>query len=273
MRISIRSRPVHLYFGILAAMLVFGVIARPLVEALAPGLSMIGVRVVVNWVFVALVVGLVAWLGWWEKIRLTAPIPRGGRRYLLVLAALILGPLAATVALAPDPFAVPAWAIFEGRPLSALGVVLVVGVGFALGAAISEELLYRGVVLRSLESRGRIFAALASAFMFGATHLSLLAFGVPLSEALVVAGMSFVSGIGLAAIALRLGTLWPLIVWHFLQNSFPAFLTAGAMGVWVPINLVVVFGVALLGAWILWADRHVGPAEGEPSGDLGMPTN
>jgi hypothetical protein len=109
--------------------------------------------------------------------------------------------------------------------------------------------------------------------MFGATHLSLLAFGVPLSEALVVAGMSFVSGIGLAAIALRLGTLWPLIVWHFLQNSFPAFLTAGAMGVWVPINLVVVFGVALLGAWILWADRHVGPAEGEPSGDLGMPTN
>lgn len=257
MKTSTRSRPAHLYVGLLAAMLVFGVVARPLVETLAPGLSTIGIRVVVNWIFVGLVVGLVAWLGWWRKIRLTAPIAEGGRRYLLVLAALLLVPLGATLALTPAPFAVPAFSIVEGQQLSTAAIVLVVVVGFALGAAVSEELLYRGVVLRSFESWGRIPAALAASFLFGASHLSLLALGVPLGEALVIAGVSTVSGIGLAAIAFRLGTLWPLVGWHFLQNSFPAFLTPDAMAVFVPVNVAAVLAVALLGAWILWSDRDI----------------
>jgi len=258
-----QSRPVQLYVGILAAMLLFGVLARPLVETLAPGLSVIGIRVVVNWLFVALVVGLVAWLGWWQKVRLTTSIASGGRRYLLVLVALLLVPLGVTLALTPAPFAVPEFTILDGQPLSTAGVVVLVVVGFALGAAVSEELLYRGVVLRSFEPRGRIPAALAASFLFGASHFSLLAVGVPLSEVLLVSVLSAVSGIGLAAIAFRLGTLWPLVGWHFLQNSFPAFLTAEAMAVFVPVNIVVVLGVAILGAWLLWTDRNIGVADDE----------
>jgi membrane protease YdiL (CAAX protease family) len=246
-----------LYVGILAGMLAFGVLARPLVETLAPDLSVIGIRVVINWVFVALVVGLVAWLGWWRKVRLTAPIASGGRRYLLVLAALVLVPLGVTLALTPAPFAAPSFTFLNGQPLSTAGVVVLVVVGFALGAAVSEELLYRGVVLRSFESRGRIPAALAASVLFGASHLSQLAVGVPLSEVLLVSVLSAVSGIGLAAVAFKLGTLWPLVGWHFLQNSFPAFLTAEAMAVFVPVNVAVVLGVAILGTWLLWTDRNV----------------
>jgi membrane protease YdiL (CAAX protease family) len=250
-----QSRPVQLYVGILAGMLVFGVVARPVVETLAPDLSVIGIRVVLNWLFVALVVGLVAWLGWWRKVRLIAPVASGGRRYLLVLAALLLVPLGVTLALTPAPFAVPEFTILDGRPLSTAGVVALVAVGFALGAAVSEELLYRGVVLRSFESRGRIPAALAASVLFGVSHLSLLAVGVPPGEALLVGVLSAISGIGLAAVAFRLGTLWPLIGWHFLQNSFPAFLTAEAMAVFVPVNIAVVLGVAMLGTWLLWTDH------------------
>jgi membrane protease YdiL (CAAX protease family) len=252
-----QSRPVQLYVSILAGMLVFGVLARPLVETLAPELSVIGIRVVLNWLFVALVVGLVAWLGWWRKVRLTAPVAPGGRRYLLVLAALLVVPLGVTLALTPTPFAVPAFTVVDGQPLSTVGVVVLVVVGFALGAAVSEELLYRGVVLRSFESRGRIPAALAASVLFGASHLSQLAVGVPPSEVVLVSVLSAVSGIGLAAVAFRLGTLWPLVGWHFLQNSFPAFLTAEAMAVFVPVNIVVVLGVTGLGMWLLWTDRNL----------------
>ncbi len=258
-----QSRPVQLYVGILAAMLVFGVVARPIVETLVPDLSVIGIRVVLNWLFVALVVGLVAWLGWWRKVRLTAPIASGGRRYLLVLAALLLVPVGVTLALTPAPFAVPEFTILDGQPLSTAGVIVLVVVGFALGAAVSEELLYRGVVLRSFESRGRIPAALAASFLFGASHLSQLVVGVPLSEVLLVSVLSGVSGIGLAAVAFRLGTLWPLVGWHFLQNSFPAFLTAEAMAVFVPVNIAVVLGVAILGTWLLWTDRNIRGVDGE----------
>lgn len=268
-----QSRPVQLYVGILAAMLAFGVLARPLVETLAPGLSVVGIRVVVNWLFVALVVGLVAWLGWWRKVRLTAPIASGGRRYLLVLAALLFVPLGVTLALTSAPFAVPEFTIRDGQPLSTGGVVVLVVVGFALGAAVSEELLYRGIVLRSFESRGRISAALAASFLFGVSHLSLLAVGVPLSEVLLVGALSAVSGIGLAAIAFRLGTLWPLVGWHFLQNSFPAFLTAEAMAVFVPVNIAVVLGVAILGTWLLWTDHNTGVVdEGIPADATTQPT-
>ncbi|MFC7251423.1 CPBP family intramembrane glutamic endopeptidase [Halomicroarcula sp. GCM10025324] len=263
----LQSRPVQLYVSILAAMLVFGVVARPIVETLAPDLSVIGIRVVLNWVFVALVVGLVSWLGWWRKVRLTAPIASGGRRYLLVLAALLVVPLGVTLALTPAPFAVPEFTILDGQTLSTAGVVVLVVVGFALGAAVSEELLYRGVVLRSFESRGRIPAALAASVLFGASHLSLLAVGVPLSEVLLVSVLSAVSGIGLAAVAFRLGTLWPLVGWHFLQNSFPAFLTPEAMAVFVPVNVAVVLGVAILGTWLLWTDRNVRVADDEMQAD------
>jgi membrane protease YdiL (CAAX protease family) len=263
-----QSRPVQLYVSILAGMLVFGVLARPLVETLAPELSVIGIRVVLNWLFVALVVGLVAWLGWWRKVRLTAPVAPGGRRYLLVLAALLVVPLGVTLALTPTPFAVPAFTVVDGQPLSTVGVVVLVVVGFALGAAVSEELLYRGVVLRSFESRGRIPAALAASVLFGASHLSQLAVGVPPSEVVLVSVLSAVSGIGLAAVAFRLGTLWPLVGWHFLQNSFPAFLTAEAMAVFVPVNVAVVLGVAILGTWLLWTDRNVRVVDDEMLADL-----
>jgi hypothetical protein len=69
--------------------------------------------------------------------------------------------------------------------------------------------------------------------------------------------LSAISGIGLAAIAFRLETLWPLVGLHFLQNSFPAFLTAEAMAVFVPVNIAVVLGVAILGTRLLWTDRNI----------------
>jgi len=262
-------RPLRLYFALVLSLLVFGAAARPAVGFFLPDLSMMGLRVTVNWLFVILVVGLVALLGWWDEIRLTAPLAAGGRRYLLVLAALVALPMLVTVLAVPDPFAVPLWTFVEGQELSAVAVALMVVVGIALGAAISEELLYRGVVLRSLESYGRWQAAVASSVLFGIAHLSLLALGAPLAEVLVIAGLSMVVFFGLAAVTFRIGTLWPLIVWHFLQDSRPAFLTARALEVYIASNVVLAVGLAVLGAWLLWSDAKAELGSGSVGRQVG----
>lgn len=258
MRNYFDNRPFQLYAALVLGLLLFGVTARPAVSFLLPELSTMGLRVTINWVFVSLVVGLVALLGWWGKIRLTAPIAEDGHRYLLLLAALVMVPMLVTVLLIADPFAVPDWTVIAEQDLSAFGVALMVVVGIALGAAISEELLYRGVVLRSMESSGRLTAALASSFLFGVAHLSLLALGVSLTEAVVVAVLSMIGAIGLAAITFRIGTLWPLVVWHFLQDSGPAFLTAQAIELYTVVYALMALGLAVFGLWLLWADHKTG---------------
>lgn len=263
MRTYFERRPLTLYFVLVVGLLVFGVVVRPILEALVPGLAMMGFRVTINWIFVVLVVGLVALLGWWGKVRLTAPIAAGGRRYLLLLAALVVVPMVVTVLLVSEPFVVPDWSYFEGQDLSAVGVALMVVVGIALGAAVSEELLYRGIVLRSMESYGRLQAALASSLLFGLAHLSLLAVGVPLTEVLVIAVLSMIVAIGLAAVAFRIGTLWPLVVWHFLQDSGPAFLTTEAIRVYIGVSTLLALGLAVLGVWLLWQDRGTSVIESE----------
>ena len=258
MRNYFDHRPVQLYAALVVGLLLFGVTARPAVEFLFPELSMMGLRVTINWLFVGLVIGLVALLGWWGKVRLTAPIAADGRRYLLLLAALVIVPMLVTVLFVSEPFAVPDWTLIQGQELSTIAIALMVVVGIALGAAISEELLYRGVVLRSLESSGRLTAALASSFLFGIAHLSLLAVGVSLTEAVVVAVLSMIGAIGLAAITFRIGTLWPLVVWHFLQDSGPAFLTAQAIEVYTVVYALMAIGLAVLGLWLLWTDHKTG---------------
>jgi membrane protease YdiL (CAAX protease family) len=225
------------------------------VEAILPSLSTWGSRIVLNWLLVVLAVGLVAWLGWWREIRLTAPIAPGARRFLLPLVAFVVVPFVAAVTLVPAWFAVPEYTVFAGRPLSAVGVALFVVVGIALGAALQEELLFRGVALRALEPRGRLLAAVASSLLFGAGHLSLLVVDVPVTEVLVVTLLNVVTGVGLAAITFRLGTLWPLVGWHLFQNFAPSYFTTEAVVVYAVADLGLSLVVAVAGVWLLWGDR------------------
>ncbi len=78
----------------------------------------------------------------------------------------------------------------------------------ALIPAISEELLFRGLVQRSLQkSMTPLRAAVATGIIFGAYHLNPSSF-IPLS----------VIGIYLGFVALRADSLWVSIVAHFYNN-------------------------------------------------------
>ncbi len=136
--------------------------------------------------------------------------------------------------------------------LSAFGVATV---------AFGEEGMFRGVVLRVLLARGLRPALFGSAALFGLMHLvNLLNDSLPVTVAAQVI-MTCGIGIGFGAVALSTGTLWPLIVIHFLmdfanslQAAAPAESTGVAMGDLLingGINVALGALAASYGLWLL----------------------
>jgi len=104
-----------------------------------------------------------------------------------------------------------------GLPHLPLWKIAVLWFGTAT-VAFGEEGVFRGVVLRALLARGVRTAVFGAAAMFSLMHLINLATGAhPIS---VVAQLLFTfgMGIGFGAVALATGTIWPLIVIHFLMD-------------------------------------------------------
>jgi membrane protease YdiL (CAAX protease family) len=92
-----------------------------------------------------------------------------------------------------------------------------------------EEVLFRGLMLRALLPTGIWRAALITAALFGGMHiLNVLAIS-SLAYALLQVGYATAIGFCYAALVIRTGTIWPLILAHFLTN-FAGFMAAGAAG-------------------------------------------
>lgn len=99
-----------------------------------------------------------------------------------------------------------------------------------------EETLFRGLLLRALLPTGVWRAAVLSAVMFGGLHiLNALAISSP-GYALLQVGYAAAIGFAYAALLIRTGTIWPLILAHFLTN-FAGFMAAGSAGAAGPIAL------------------------------------
>ncbi len=111
----------------------------------------------------------------------------------------------------------PAWQQFG--PL----IVLAVLTGFV------EEVYFRGFMLRALAARGAWRAALVSAGLFGLTHALNALSGSDPTYVLLQIGYACAIGFCYAALVLRTGLLWPLIVTHILTDV-AAFLSSGRAG-------------------------------------------
>jgi membrane protease YdiL (CAAX protease family) len=111
-----------------------------------------------------------------------------------------------------------------------LGIYRIVGVGSlngllaalivpTVGAAVTEEMLFRGILFRWLEQFGGSWAALllTSAF-FGASHLS-----NPNASAIAAVGIAFEAGVMLGAAYMLTRSLWLPIglhaAWNFTQGE------------------------------------------------------
>ena len=89
-----------------------------------------------------------------------------------------------------------------GGSMDALSMFLYVG----LGAPISEELLFRGLVLRSMEPHGKKFAIFASALMFGLYHGNVIQ--IP---------FAFVVGLVLGYVTVEYNIGWAIVL-HMFNN-------------------------------------------------------
>ncbi len=92
----------------------------------------------------------------------------------------------------------------------------------------SEEVMFRGIILRGLFRSGGIWVAiLGSSALFGAIHVLNVFLTGDLRGAVIQAGAAFLSGVFLAAVRLRTGSLWTGIVLHGLWDAGTFFIAAG----------------------------------------------
>lgn len=145
---------------------------------------------------------LVSWLGWWRRIGF-----RPSQRP--VVDSLLWVPLCPILA----------WNVYQidfdslVTPLRMVGLLLLTAL-----AAFVEEVYFRGLMLRALESKGVWRAAALSAVLFGLMHLLNALAGSDL--AMTAGRVAYAAAIGFAyaAYALHTGLIWPLILVHALAN-------------------------------------------------------
>lgn len=93
----------------------------------------------------------------------------------------------------------------------------------------SEEVMFRGVWLRGLfRSYGIWVAILGSSLIFGAIHILNVFLTGDLRGAVIQAMAAFLSGVFLAAVRLRTGSLWTGIALHGLWDAGTFLMAAGA---------------------------------------------
>jgi membrane protease YdiL (CAAX protease family) len=84
--------------------------------------------------------------------------------------------------------------------------------------ALNEELFFRGVLLDVLRPLGWRSAVLWSAALFGASHLANLVAGASLPFTVMQVAATTAGGVALAAIRIRSGSLWPVLVVHVVLD-------------------------------------------------------
>ncbi len=118
--------------------------------------------------------------------------------------------------------------------------------------AFGEEAVFRGILLRGAMTRLRVpFAMFLSAFSFGLFHLVNRLAGQGASETSQQVLFAFLVGFFLAPIAIRVGNLWPLIIWHWLWNI--AVILGQVAAVLHPFALIGMAIQAVISIW-LWTD-------------------
>lgn len=98
------------------------------------------------------------------------------------------------------------------------GMYLVVA--FAVLPAITEEFVFRGIVIGEYQNKGLIIASLASAAMFAMSHFSLVRFPVYFFSGLVLSCVTFVTRSSVAAMLIHaLNNAFVLLCEQYIMNA------------------------------------------------------
>ncbi|QIK69216.1 CPBP family intramembrane metalloprotease [Erysipelothrix sp. HDW6C] len=99
---------------------------------------------------------------------------------------------------------------------------------FTICVGISEEVFFRGIVLRILERKNKKYAVIVSSIFFGILHLANLAGGVSIEYALLQVVFAFLFGFISANLVVITKSLLPVIIWHF-THDFISFMSGDTL--------------------------------------------
>ena len=131
----------------------------------------------------------------WRPTAAAGPASWRETRLLLVPALVALAPLA------------------TGLDMPAASTVAVLVIGYA-ATGVFEEVWHRGVVLDTLRPVGLRRAAVIGGALFGASHLTNVAFGQPLAISLAQSVGAFCFGVGFSILRWRTNAVWLLAAIH-----------------------------------------------------------
>lgn len=148
------------------------------------------------------------------------------------LAAVASGVVSSLVDLADESQAENTQFLLDAKGTPWLAVFLVAAV---VGAPLTEELLFRGLVLRAFEKRfGKVVAVIGSIVAFTLPHFT----GSNLDGTLVLFASIGAVGLVFGVVAVMTDRLGPTIVAHVIFNAFGAASALGAFGMVHPLPLL-----------------------------------
>lgn len=140
-------------------------------------------------------------LGWWKESGFNKP-SQWRCLYLYWIIAPMIVPILLYILVFGPKVNKPLLIFFYGW--------LTIFVGF------SEESLFRGVILTTLKRYGTIIAVLFSSLLFSLVHITNLMAGFSLNYILTQLYVAFSLGVLFAALRIRTGTIWLVILLHSL---------------------------------------------------------
>ncbi len=109
-----------------------------------------------------------------------------------------------------------------------------------------EEVFFRGLMLNALKAHGFWRAAILTSILFGLTHVMNLAAGKPVADQVAQIVYALAFGFAFAALVLKTGLLWPLVIAHFLIDfcnfiQKPGFTYTPFWNLFIVLGLTVIF--------------------------------
>jgi uncharacterized protein len=135
----------------------------------------------------------------------------------------------------------------------------------AVGVAVNEEILFRGILLRAILPFGTAVAIIVPSLLFGAAHLGNIFVGGDVTYALFQFGWATFAGMALTAMVLANKSLLPAIVFHFILDAIE-YAATGEYGVhtsdyslkWLSIFLLLNLAFFIYALYLLKKSRTNG---------------
>jgi len=197
--------------------------------------------------------GLLTAMGWWRKVGYRRAYARRDLLYFIVPFLPIIINL------------IPGVEFVSLGHLSAIFAVTLM-VGFA------EESFFRGLMLQPVKAHGLWRAAIVTSVLFSLTHgLNLLA-GESVVDAAAQLLYAGAIGFAFAALALKLGIIWPLVLAHFLIDLAsmmlpPDFAFPPAWSLTITLGTTAIFLLYGLFVMLRVAERPFDAASAQPHAD------